>query len=153
MSKLFKWYFSISNIYTELPNPIPKNLELTVKYDSSKYVVYDNYSAINIPTFKDIPIDYDDIMGVPITYLQHHNSNLFQIVGFSGFKNNYKFHTKFYENPKQHNTDGRVINGSKLNTNTVIAYDTPPINKTYYTAASTDKYLVMQFTRIFIKKK
>ena len=137
---------------TDLDIYIPKNIELTAKYDSSKYVVYDNYSAINIPTFKDIPIDYDDIMGVPITYLQHHNSNLFQIVGCDNFKNNYYFHTKYYENPKQHSPEGKITNGSKVNTNTVIAYDTPPINKTYYTATNTDKYLVAQFTRIFIKR-
>ena len=51
------------------------------KYDSHKYPHYDNYDAINIGRVEDIPYDYLGVMGVPITYMDKHNSNLFEIVG------------------------------------------------------------------------
>lgn len=131
---------------------IPKNIEFKTTYDSSEYVKYDNYDAIEIPSLNDIPNDYNDIMGIPVTYLMYHNKDKFDILGSSGFKNNYYFRTKYYENSKQHSPDGKITNGSKVNTSTVIAYDTPPVNKTYYTADNSDKYLFMQFARIFIKR-
>ena len=141
------------NWLTNIDIDIHKEIQLTNKYDSNKYVKYDNYDAIEVPSLNAIPNDYNDIMGVPITYLDNHNSNLFDIIGYSSYKNKYYYHNKIYINPKQHNKDGTITNGSKVNTSTVIAYDTPPINKTYYTASNSDKYLFMQFARIVIKRK
>lgn len=57
-------------------------LELTKEYDESEYHKYDNYNAINVDKTKDIPKDYYNIMGVPITFLDKHNQNQFEIVGF-----------------------------------------------------------------------
>jgi hypothetical protein len=45
------------------------------------YERYDNYDAIEVPTYKEIPSDYDGVMGVPITYLDKHNPDQFEIVG------------------------------------------------------------------------
>ena len=58
-----------------------QRLELTQKYDPSVYPQYDNYEAINVKRVTDIPMDYDGIMGVPITYLKYHNNMQFEIVG------------------------------------------------------------------------
>ena len=33
-------------------------------------------------TYTDIPMDYDGVMGVPITFLGHYNPTQFEIVGF-----------------------------------------------------------------------
>lgn len=52
-------------------------------YDPEKYPKYDNYDAINVNRVEDIPCDYDGIMGVPITYLEFHNADCFEIVGLS----------------------------------------------------------------------
>ena len=63
---------------------IPKRhekLELTKTYNPLEYPKYDDYDAINVKKVIDIPIDYDGVMGVPITYLKYHNSNQFEIVG------------------------------------------------------------------------
>lgn len=63
---------------------IPKRhvrLELKQKYDPELYPKYDNYDAINVPRVADIPMDYDGIMGVPITFLKYHNGSQFEIVG------------------------------------------------------------------------
>lgn len=48
-----------------------KKLVLTKKYDPEKYQKYDNYEAINVDRIKDIPYDYDGVMGVPITILEY----------------------------------------------------------------------------------
>ena len=58
-----------------------KQLVLTQHYDSTVYPKYDNYDAINVRRVLDIPMDYDGIMGVPITYLKYHNDMQFEIVG------------------------------------------------------------------------
>lgn len=58
-----------------------KKLELTKKYNDNDYYKYCNYNAINVDKIKDIPIDYDGIMGVPITFLEKYNSNQFKILG------------------------------------------------------------------------
>ena len=45
-----------------------------------KYPKYDNYDAINVDKTIDIPMDYDGVMGVPITFLDKHNPEQFEIV-------------------------------------------------------------------------
>lgn len=44
---------------------------------------YDNYDAINVDKVNNIPIDYTGVMGVPITYLAHHDPNKFKIIGIA----------------------------------------------------------------------
>ena len=45
------------------------------------YQKYDDYEAINVGKTKDIPMDYDGIMGVPISFLEKHNPEQFEILG------------------------------------------------------------------------
>ena len=49
--------------------------------DPSYYPKYDNYDAIEVSKVADIPEDYYDPMGVPITYLGKHNPDEFEIIG------------------------------------------------------------------------
>ena len=53
----------------------------TYKGNESDYPKYDNYKAINIDKVKDIPLDYEKIMGVPITFLGKYNPKQFEIIG------------------------------------------------------------------------
>ncbi len=53
-----------------------KNLSGKTAYDR-----YDNYDAIEVGTYKEIPSDYDGVMGVPITFLDKYNPDQFEIVG------------------------------------------------------------------------
>ena len=53
-----------------------KNLKGKTAYDR-----YDNYDAIEVGTYKEIPSDYDGVMGVPITFLDKYNPDQFEIVG------------------------------------------------------------------------
>jgi len=58
-----------------------KKLKLEHIYDEKKYSKYDNFDAIHITKVAEIPIDYNGIMGVPLTYLKYHNNDDFEIVG------------------------------------------------------------------------
>lgn len=50
-------------------------------YSPELYKKYDNYNAIEINKAIDIPIDYDGVMGVPITFLDKYNPEQFEIIG------------------------------------------------------------------------
>ena len=58
-----------------------EDLILYKKYNKKEYPKYDNYNAININKTKEIPADYKDIMGVPITFLDKYNPEQFEILG------------------------------------------------------------------------
>jgi len=45
------------------------------------YQKYDNYDAINVDKVKDIPTDYKGVMGVPISFLDKHNPEQYEIIG------------------------------------------------------------------------
>ena len=49
--------------------------------NESDYPRYDNYDAIEVSRVKNIPMDYEGVMGVPITFLDKHNPEQFEIVG------------------------------------------------------------------------
>lgn len=49
-------------------------------YDPDKMPKYDNYDAININKVGEIPMDYDGVMGVPITFLDKYNPHQFEII-------------------------------------------------------------------------
>ncbi len=63
-----------------------KNEELLLfkyyKGNELDYPKYDNYNAINIDKVKDIPMDYEGYMGVPITFMDKYNPKQFEIIKF-----------------------------------------------------------------------
>ena len=58
-----------------------EELILYKKYISEEYPKYDNYDAINVDKVSGIPTNYDGIIGVPITFLNKYNPDLFEIIG------------------------------------------------------------------------
>ena len=58
-----------------------ENLTLFRNYTPDKYPKYDDYDAINVDKTVDIPCDYFGIMGVPITFIDKHNPDQFEILG------------------------------------------------------------------------
>jgi hypothetical protein len=46
------------------------------------YPKYDNYDGINVNVTKDIPMDYNGVMGVPITFMDKYNPDQFEIIKF-----------------------------------------------------------------------
>jgi len=55
-------------------------LELTSLYSPDEYPHYENYNAIEVGRTKNIPIDYDGVMGVPITFLDKYSPEQFEII-------------------------------------------------------------------------
>ncbi|OGS70768.1 MAG: modification methylase [Flavobacteria bacterium RIFCSPLOWO2_12_FULL_35_11] len=55
----------------------------TYKGNESDYPKYDNYDAIEVSKTKDIPMDYEGAMGVPITFLDKFNPEQFEIIGMA----------------------------------------------------------------------
>lgn len=81
-----KWR-SLGNIcwYTNLDiTKRHEKLDLYRKYKGheDEYPKYDNYDAINVDKVSEIPEDYMDVMGVPITFLDKYNPEQFEIVKF-----------------------------------------------------------------------
>ncbi|MDR3111852.1 MAG: adenine-specific methyltransferase EcoRI family protein [Elusimicrobiota bacterium] len=48
--------------------------------NEGNYPKYDNYDAIEVSKVCNIPMDYDGVMGVPITFLDKYNPSQFEIV-------------------------------------------------------------------------
>ena len=57
-----------------------EDIILYKKYTPEEYPKYDNYNAINVDKTKEIPIDYDGVMGVPVSFMDKYNPNQFDII-------------------------------------------------------------------------
>ena len=77
-----KFAFVASTIwYTNLTHQKRQDeIQLYKKYTTAEFPHFDHYDAININKTKDIPLDYDGLMGVPITFLLKYNPNQFEII-------------------------------------------------------------------------
>lgn len=68
--------------YTNLD--LPKRhtqIVLTKRFAPDVYSKYDTYDAIEVNRVENIPIDYDGIMGVPISFMNKYSPDQFEIVG------------------------------------------------------------------------
>lgn len=106
-----------------------EELILFHKYSPEEYPKYDNYDAIDVGKTAEIPVDYDGVMGVPITFLDKYNPEQFEIVGITD--RNSPLCTKVY-------TKQDATNYSDLNRRSVLI-----INGKYK----------MLFPKLLIRKK
>lgn len=58
-----------------------KKIELKSNYDPHIYPHYDKYDAIEVSRVSQIPMDFEGVMGVPITFLNKYNPEQFEIIG------------------------------------------------------------------------
>lgn len=58
-----------------------RDIPLIKSYNPEDYPKYDYYEAIEVSRVANIPFDYDGIMGVPVTFLNKHNPEQFEIIG------------------------------------------------------------------------
>ena len=67
--------------FTTLPSKTPKPIRMfTTPYTEGLYQQFDHYPAINVDRTKDIPCDYNGLMGVPITALEGLDTSSYEIV-------------------------------------------------------------------------
>ena len=85
-----------------------EDLILYKSYSPEEYPKYDNYNAINVDKTSEIPMDYDGVMGVPITFLDKYNPDQFEIVGLDRYvEDNPKYGHRFTINGKE--TYARIL--------------------------------------------
>jgi len=130
MKGLTRWFSTLST--TDKPPLI-----LTKRYDPALYPKYDNYDAINVDKVKDIPYDYEGVMGVPITIFDHNLDNI-EIVWKGGDIEWAEKECDFYTPP----TEERA---QKYKSNNTWRIQNP-----YMIEGGK---LVMPYNRVFIKKK
>lgn len=133
-----------------------EKLILWKQYTPEEYPKYDNYDAINVNKVSEIPIDYDGVMGVPITFLDSFSPDQFEILGYAGGlgwnEHNEVKTSKEYIECKQHNPDGTITSGGKINTGPALYFTNIPAQR-YYTASNCSGYLLRTYGRILIRKK
>jgi len=88
-----------------------EKLTLYKKYNAKEYSKYDNYNAIEVSKVSDIPMNYEGVMGVPVTFLDKHNPNQFEILGITDRDSKNKYRTKMYtkeDSPKYNDLNRRA---------------------------------------------
>ncbi len=117
-------YFSMGRIlwYTNL-DTTKRHEELTLykKYSPDEFPEYDNYHAIEVPKYADIPMDYDDVMGVPITFLNKYNPNQFEIIG-SDYDIKQGFFPELVNSDWKGKIDRAYLNGKRLYSRILIRH-------------------------------
>jgi len=72
-----RWF---TNIQTRTSKRL-EELTLYKRYSPKEFPKYDNYDAIEVAKVVEIPMDYDGVMGVPVTFLDKYNPEQFEIIG------------------------------------------------------------------------
>lgn len=85
-----RWFTNLDH------NKRHEDLILYKQYTPEEYPKYDNYDAINVNKTKEIPMDYEGAMGVPITFLDKYNPEQFEILNSNHFRNNEKIPYKLH---------------------------------------------------------
>lgn len=73
VDRLCRWFTTLEVVKEATFKP-------TCHYDEKKYQRFDNYPAINVDKVKDIPADYDGLLGVPITFFDKIDYNNYELV-------------------------------------------------------------------------
>lgn len=128
-------------------------IALYKKYNKKEYIKYDNYDAIEISKVKEIPKDYEGIMGVPISFLNKHNPKQFEILGATqrGCHNNVP-DTKKYDDYLEVKQGGQKTgsSGGKTNENANLVGND---GKKNYFINKNGRIIQSAYQRIFIKHK
>jgi hypothetical protein len=69
------WFTNLDNSKRHEVLPLYKT------YSPASYPKYDNFDAIEVSKTNEIPIDYEGLMGVPITFMNKYNPDQFSILG------------------------------------------------------------------------
>jgi hypothetical protein len=138
------WFTNIGHAKRNTP------LDLYKRY-SNEYPKYDNYDAIEVGKTCDIPMDYDGVMGVPISFLGKYCPEQFEIVALGNSRENFT-PNKDYVNPIKVLKTGEIKNGNAINCVLAIETETKPVGQVYYTSDNS-KYLIAPYARILIRKR
>ena len=98
-----------------------EGIRLTKKYKGNelKYPEYDNYKIIEVTNLKNIPVDYDGVMGIPLTLFIKHNPAQFNILGCD-FEIKEKYPELVKWDYTKNNTKSAILNGKELFTRIIV---------------------------------
>ena len=113
------------------------------------YERYDNFDAIEVPFVDAIPGDYEGMMGVPISFLDKHCPEQFEIVGIS--ESWFGGASKKYPRQVQIDKDGKRSEVTKLNDGCAIEIAEPPDGQTYYEVGG--HLYTKVYSRLLIRRK
>ena len=105
-----KYYVSVMMCtwFTNIPHSKRNEELILTKSLSNGYTKYDNYDAIEVSKVSQIPMDYDGVMGVPITFLDKYCPTQFEIIGLDRYvEDNPRYGHRFHINGKE--TYARIL--------------------------------------------
>ena len=147
-----RWYTNLEHGRRRQPlnlMTMSDNLRFSKKMRVKKqYDKYDNFDAIEVGTYKDIPSDYEGMMGVPITFLDKYSPDQFEIVGYEYSD---ELRTKVYPKQTQVDKKGKRSSVTKLNDVCAIRVDQAPSERTYYIV--NDEYFIAPYKRLIIRHR
>jgi len=149
-----RWFTNLDHGRRHQPLPL-MTMDDNLKFRKHKeikgkksYDNYANYSAIEVPFIDAIPSDYEDVMGVPVSFFDKHNPDQFQVVGY---EKSYDLRTKTYPQQLQIGKNGKKSRVTKLNDGAAIKVSVPPEDMTYYVV--DNEYYIQAYKRIFIRHR
>ena len=132
ISGLCRWYTNIE------PRPMIEPIKL-VKFEPLEHKEYTNYNAVNVDDIKQIP-STNEIIGVPITFLDKYNPEQFKILGMSGDREFADGDCDFFLEPSPE--EKRILKAQNK-----CWRDTHP----YF--SDGDKLTKLLYVRLFVKKR
>ena len=148
------WFTNIDHGHRHQPLQLMSMAD-NIKYSKHKningrgYNKYDNFEAVDIPYTDAIPNDYNEMMGVPISFLDKYCPEQFEIVGIT--KTWFGMANKVYPKQIQVSKTGKKSVVTKLNDGAAIEVDGPIEGDVYYIVDG--KYYTQAYARILIRKK
>lgn len=143
-----RWFTNLDH------NKRHEELDLYRKYSPEDYPRFDNYDAIYVDKASNIPVDYDGIMGIPITFMDKYCPEQFEILGLTQIGcHDLVPDTKRYGTYREiRSADNKVTgsSGNKTNENAVLSGKGN--KKTYYLNDEGDM-VHSEYKRIFIRKR
>jgi hypothetical protein len=76
-----RWFTNLDHGRRHQPLPLMTEAEIIKFVTKKPFEKYDNYNAIEVSLIKNIPSDYDGIMGVPMSIFDKHSPEQFEILG------------------------------------------------------------------------
>ena len=130
-----------------------EEIDLYKRYVPEEYPQYDNYDAINCDLVANIPIDYDGVIGVPISFLDKYCPEQFEILGATQRDcHNEVPDTRKYDDYWEVKPNGEKTgaSGGKTNENGNLLKNDGKHN---YFVNSEGRQIQSTYQRIFIRKK
>ncbi|WP_257159621.1 adenine-specific methyltransferase EcoRI family protein [Corynebacterium cystitidis] len=153
-----RWFTNIQHGRRHEPLPLmtmEDNLRFNKKISQNptSYMRYDNYDAIEVPVTSGIPLDYEGIMGVPISFLDKYSPEQFEILGATQRGcHDLVPDTKKYDTYREMRQDGTPTgsSGGKTNENTNLAFND---GKKNFFVNEEGHEIQSTYQRVFIRHK